>query len=55
MIRLISAAAVVETTLLIESVTAGDCFSYAFAKVTGEALLFKGDDFTQTDITAVAF
>ncbi len=26
----------------------GDCFSYALAKVTGEPLLFKGDDFTQT-------
>ena len=29
----------------------GDCFAYALAKVTGEALLFKGDDFSQTDIT----
>ncbi len=28
----------------------GDCFSYALAKATGEALLFKGDDFTLTDI-----
>lgn len=28
----------------------GDCFSYAAAKVTGEPLLFKGDDFTHTDI-----
>lgn len=28
----------------------GDCFAYALAKVTGEPLLFKGDDFTQTDI-----
>lgn len=28
----------------------GDCFSYALAKVTGEPLLFKGDDFTHTDI-----
>lgn len=28
----------------------GDCFSYALAKVTGESLLFKGDDFSQTDI-----
>ncbi len=33
----------------------GDCFSYALAKVTGEALLFKGEDFTNTDISAVAF
>ena len=29
----------------------GDCFAYALAKVTGEPLLFKGDDFRQTDIT----
>ena len=28
----------------------GDCFSYALAKGTGEALLFKGDDFGHTDI-----
>ena len=28
----------------------GDCFSYALAKVTGEPLLFKGDDFVHTDI-----
>lgn len=28
----------------------GDCFSYALAKTTGEPLLFKGDDFSQTDI-----
>jgi len=32
----------------------GDCFSYALAKVTGEPLLFKGDDFTHTDVTAAA-
>ena len=30
----------------------GDCFSYALAKVTGEPLLFKGDDFGHTDLTA---
>lgn len=28
----------------------GDCFSYALAKVLGEPLLFKGEDFRQTDI-----
>ena len=28
----------------------GDCFSYALAKATGEPLLFKGIDFSQTDI-----
>ena len=32
----------------------GDCFSYALAKSTGEALLFKGNDFTQTDIESAA-
>jgi ribonuclease VapC len=30
----------------------GDCFSYALAKATGEPLLFKGNDFSQTDIRA---
>ena len=30
----------------------GDCFAYALAKVTGEALLFKGDDFARTDLRA---
>jgi len=29
----------------------GDCFTYALAKVTGEPLLFTGDDFTHTDVT----
>jgi ribonuclease VapC len=28
----------------------GDCFSYALAKQRGESLLFKGEDFRQTDI-----
>ena len=28
----------------------GDCFAYALAKATGEPLLFKGADFSQTDI-----
>ena len=28
----------------------GDCFAYALAKSTGEALLFKGNDFGYTDI-----
>ena len=28
----------------------GDCFAYALAKVTGESLLFKGSDFSKTDI-----
>ena len=30
----------------------GDCFAYALAKETGEPLLFKGNDFSQTDIEA---
>jgi ribonuclease VapC len=30
----------------------GDCFSYALAKATGAPLLFKGDDFSRTDIEA---
>jgi len=29
----------------------GDCFAYALAKALNEPLLFKGDDFTQTDVT----
>ena len=29
----------------------GDCFAYALARITGEPLLFKGDDFTHTDLT----
>ena len=28
----------------------GDCFAYALAKVTGEPLLFKGNDFSRTDL-----
>ncbi|OWJ67329.1 type II toxin-antitoxin system VapC family toxin [Inquilinus limosus] len=29
----------------------GDCFSYALAATRGEPLLFKGNDFSQTDLT----
>jgi ribonuclease VapC len=29
----------------------GDCFSNALARATGEPLLFKGNDFTQMDIS----
>ncbi|PND57520.1 VapC toxin family PIN domain ribonuclease [Mycobacterium sp. ENV421] len=32
----------------------GDCYSYALASVTGEPLLFVGDDFTHTDIASAA-
>ncbi len=28
----------------------GDCFAYALAKVSGEPLLYKGEDFARTDI-----
>lgn len=31
----------------------GDCCAYALAASSGEALLFKGDDFGRTDIPAV--
>lgn len=31
----------------------GDCFAYALARSMGEPLLFKGDDFTHTDIAPV--
>lgn len=30
----------------------GDCFAYALATSTGRPLLFKGDDFTHTDLTS---
>ena len=29
----------------------GDCFAYALAKALAEPLLFKGDDFSHTDVT----
>ncbi len=32
----------------------GDCFAYALAKVTGSDLLFAGEDFARTDITAAS-
>lgn len=31
----------------------GDCISYALAKVSGESLAFKGDDFNQTDLNVI--
>lgn len=33
----------------------GDCFAYALAKITGEPLLFKGEDFAKTDVTPFAW
>ncbi len=32
----------------------GDCFAYALAKAMQEPLLFKGEDFSKTDIRAAA-
>jgi ribonuclease VapC len=34
------------------SLNLGDCFAYALARATGERLLFKGENFGKTDITA---
>ena len=31
----------------------GDLFSYALARTSGQPLLFKGDDFTRTDVARV--
>ena len=31
----------------------GDVFAYALAKTSGEPLLFKGSDFTETDLASV--
>lgn len=31
----------------------GDCFAYALARVRGEPLLYKGDDFSHTDVEGV--
>lgn len=33
--------------------TYGDCFAYALAKISGQPLLFTGNDFTHTDIGVV--
>jgi ribonuclease VapC len=33
----------------------GDCIAYALARETGEELLFKGNDFGQTDIAVAAY
>jgi ribonuclease VapC len=30
----------------------GDCFPYALSKVTGEPLLYFGNDFAQTDLVS---
>jgi ribonuclease VapC len=31
----------------------GDCFAYALTATTGEPLLYKGDDFSHTDVRSV--
>ena len=30
----------------------GDCFAYALARATGEPLLYKGEDFSRTDVAS---
>jgi ribonuclease VapC len=30
----------------------GDCFAYALAKESGEALLYQGNDFAETDVSS---
>jgi ribonuclease VapC len=35
------------------SLNFGDCCAYALCKTSGQPLLFKGNDFSQTDIIAV--
>lgn len=38
------------------SLNFGDCFAYALSKTSGQPLLFKGNDFIQTDVVvAVEF
>jgi ribonuclease VapC len=38
------------------SLNIGDCCAYALTKYSGEPLLFKGNDFSQTDLrTAITF
>jgi ribonuclease VapC len=32
----------------------GDCFAYALANRCGELLLFKGEGFARTDVTAAS-
>ena len=33
----------------------GDCFAYALAKELGEPLLFKGNDFRETDVEVAEY
>ena len=60
-----STASFVESSIVIErrrgagrhraGLNCGDRFSSALATVLGEPLLFKGDDFGQTDVEPVEF
>ena len=36
------------------ALNSGDCFAYALAQVTGEPLLYKGEDFARTDLPGAA-
>ena len=49
-VRMMSTASYLETVRA--GPNYGDCFSYALAKVSGQPLLFKGDEFEKTDIVA---
>jgi ribonuclease VapC len=33
----------------------GDCCAYALARVSGEPMLFKGEDFARTDVSRVVY
>lgn len=33
----------------------GDCFAYALAHTTGDPLLYKGNDFSKTDVTSADY
>ena len=35
--------------------TYGDCFAYALAKLLGAPLLYKGDDFSRTDVKKAVY
>ena len=38
--------------MIVDASAVIDCFAYALAKVRGEPLLFKGDDFIHTDVSS---
>jgi len=48
--RLISAASYLGVAIIIDDRL--DCFAYALARVASEPLLFKGSDFSKTDLAA---